>query len=191
MSCTNCIWYDALADCGKVKWDEKGHCVNFESSKTILVSECWKCKKHDGKNGCGVADFNAEGYCNNFDFDEVKEEKVECDNLKKEELRKHVNPEHYKQQCSLECIDIMVMMFGAKHIAEYCVTNAFKYVWRQKFKNKLEDLKKAEWYLNKFDELVVYCKTMFSADGTIESRYVEIATKLRMLMKKGIEEYEK
>ena len=82
------------------------------------------------------------------------------------------------------------MVFGAKHTAEYCVTNAYKYVWRHKFKNKLEDLKKAEWYLNKFDELVIYCETKFVTD-TIESRYLEIATKLRTLMEKGIEEYEK
>lgn len=106
------------------------------------------------------------------------------------QIEKHVNPEHYKQQCSLECIDTMIMVFGAKHTAEYCVTNAYKYVWRHKFKNKLEDLKKAEWYLNKFDELVTYCETKFVTD-TIESRYLEIATKLRTLMEKGIEEYEK
>lgn len=106
------------------------------------------------------------------------------------QIKKHVNPEHYKQQCSFECIDTMIMVFGAKHTAEYCVTNAYKYVWRHKFKNELEDLKKAEWYLNKFDELVTYCETNFVL-CKIEDRYLEIATKLRTLMEKGIEEYEK
>lgn len=139
MSCTNCIWYDALAGCGKVKWDEKGNCVNFESSKTILVSECWKCKKHDGKNGCGVADFNAEGYCNNFDFDEVKEEKV--DNVN--------HPKHYEKSCSLECIEAMELMGSIYDVATFCFYNAFKYVWRYKNKNGKEDLKKAKWYIDR------------------------------------------
>lgn len=106
------------------------------------------------------------------------------------QIEKHVNPEHYKQQCSLECIDTMIMVFGAKHTAEYCVTNAVQIRLETQIKNKLEDLKKAEWYLNKFDELVIYCETKFVTD-TIESCYLEIATKLRTLMEKGIEEYEK
>ena len=29
------------------------------------------------------------------------------------QIERHVNPEHYKQQCSLECIDTMIMVFGA------------------------------------------------------------------------------
>ncbi|MBQ5695934.1 MAG: DUF3310 domain-containing protein, partial [Clostridium sp.] len=32
--------------------------------------------------------------------------------------------------------------------------NIIKYVWRYKDKNGLEDLKKAQWYLNKLIEVV-------------------------------------
>lgn len=101
-----------------------------------------------------------------------------------------INPAHYKERTSIECIDAMIMTFGAKRTAEYCVQNAYKYVWRYKYKNGLEDLKKAEWYLDKFDELVIRCETKFTADGVAEKRYIEIGITLREMVKVGREEYE-
>lgn len=62
-------------------------------------------------------------------------------------------PEHY---CNggIECIDAMVITFGKKWVIIFCKLNAFKYRWRAPFKGKMqEDLKKAEWYLNKAEEL--------------------------------------
>lgn len=110
--------------------------------------------------------------------------------MEKEEQNKHdnINPDHYKERTSIECIDAMIMTFGTKRTAEYCVQNAYKYVWRYKYKNRLEDLKKAEWYLDKFDELVVLCESELVIDGTVERRYKEIATTLERLIKKGREE---
>lgn len=35
----------------------------------------------------------------------------------------------------------------------FCQCNAFKYLYRAKRKNGLEDMKKAIWYLNKYVEL--------------------------------------
>ena len=139
MDCKRCIWYDALAGCGKVKWDERGHCMNFEGKpdKTIIVvSECWKCKKHDGKKGCGVADFNDKGICNNFESDEKKEDKVN-------------HPKHYEKSCSLECIEAMELLNGTYEVAVFCFYNAFKYLWRYKHKNGKEDLSKAKWYIDR------------------------------------------
>lgn len=180
MDCTKCIWYDSVAGCGKVKWDEKGDCVNyFETNKTV-VSECWKCKRHNGNKGCGVADFNEKGICNNFETDEIKKEKV--DNVN--------HPKHYEGHTSIECIDAMILTFGAKRTAEYCVQNAYKYAWRHKYKNKLEDLKKAEWYLNEFDDLATWCETKFSAEGAIEKKYLEIGQVLRGMIKTERKRYE-
>lgn len=63
------------------------------------------------------------------------------------------HPAHYTQG-TIECIDAMTAAFGADNVAEYCIMNAFKYLWRHKLKNKpIEDLKKAIWYLNKSVEL--------------------------------------
>lgn len=110
--------------------------------------------------------------------------------MDKEEQNKHdnINPDHYKERTSIECIDAMIMTFGTKRTVEYCVQNAYKYVWRYKYKNRLEDLKKAEWYIYKFDELVVLCESELATGGTVERRYREIATTLERLIKKGREE---
>ena len=64
------------------------------------------------------------------------------------------HPEHYAEGCSLECIDVMELVFGKEKLADYCVINAFKYMWRWKNKNGKEDLQKARWYLDKSAKLM-------------------------------------
>lgn len=67
------------------------------------------------------------------------------------------HPSHYAEGCSLECIQVMEMIFGTQNVAVYSLINAFKYMWRWKNKNGQEDLKKAEWYLKHYKEnRVVY-----------------------------------
>ena len=66
------------------------------------------------------------------------------------------HPAHYADTCSLECIDAMRIAFGDGDVAMFCIINAYKYIWRWKYKNGIEDLKKAEWYLDKAAELVDY-----------------------------------
>nr|DAG50972.1 MAG TPA: nucelotide kinase [Caudoviricetes sp.] len=70
------------------------------------------------------------------------------------ELRKeHVNhPDHYKTG-KFECIDIMVETQGVESTQDFCICNAFKYLYRHKKKNGSEDISKAIWYLNKYLEL--------------------------------------
>lgn len=100
--------------------------------------------------------------------------------------RDNINPAHYKDRTSIECIDAMIMTFGVKRTAEYCVQNAYKYVWRYKYKNRLEDLKKAEWYIDKFEEL----SEILEQDDMVwqtEMRYREISRTLKRLIKKGRE----
>lgn len=114
----------------------------------------------------------------------------DCGSCEKEIKQDNVNhPKHYEGHTSIECIDAMILTFGAKRTAEYCVQNAYKYVWRHKYKNRLEDLKKAEWYIYKFDELVVLCESELVTGGAVERRYKEIATTLEHLIKIGREEY--
>lgn len=50
-------------------------------------------------------------------------------------------PVHYNQQ-PIECIKFTENM-------NFCIGNAFKYVWRYKQKNGVEDLKKARWYIER------------------------------------------
>lgn len=63
------------------------------------------------------------------------------------------SPAHYADSCSIECIDAMVIAFGYEETITYCIINAYKYIWRWKNKNGIEDLKKADWYLDKAEEL--------------------------------------
>lgn len=58
------------------------------------------------------------------------------------------HPAHYEQSCCLECIQVMELVFGANAVRGFCLCNAFKYMWRYKNKNGLEDLKKAQWYMD-------------------------------------------
>ena len=52
----------------------------------------------------------------------------------------------------IECIDALQAMLGDGFNA-YLQGNIAKYLWRFKYKNGIEDLKKAQWYLNKLIEV--------------------------------------
>ena len=62
------------------------------------------------------------------------------------------SPKHYADS-SIECIDAMEAAYGTEAVMWFCVCNAFKYQWRFKKKNGLEDIRKAQWYQNKYIEL--------------------------------------
>lgn len=57
-------------------------------------------------------------------------------------------PAHYTSG-GIECIDAMTAAFGDEAVKDFCLCNAFKYLWRHRQKNGLEDLKKARWYLGR------------------------------------------
>ena len=57
-------------------------------------------------------------------------------------------PAHYTSG-GIECIDAMQAAFGVEAVKDFCLCNAFKYLWRHRSKNGVEDLKKACWYLNR------------------------------------------
>ena len=63
------------------------------------------------------------------------------------------NPPHYALENGLECIDVMLQVFGIETVKAFCQGNAFKYVWRMNRKNGVEDAEKAVWYLNKYISL--------------------------------------
>ena len=61
-------------------------------------------------------------------------------------------PQHYTAT-SIECIDAMVETQGYEAVKNFCICNAFKYLWRHNAKGGDEDIEKAAWYLNKGVEL--------------------------------------
>lgn len=62
------------------------------------------------------------------------------------------HPAHYTAG-GIECIDALkAATVGLEGIQAVCTANAIKYLWRWKFKNGIEDLKKAIWYINRLIE---------------------------------------
>lgn len=55
----------------------------------------------------------------------------------------------YYTSGGIECIDAMQAAFGVEAVKDFCLCNAFKYLWRHRNKNGVEDLKKCRWYLNR------------------------------------------
>jgi hypothetical protein len=61
-------------------------------------------------------------------------------------------PAHY--QGSIECIDAIESAMTKEAFRGYLKGNIIKYVWRYDRKNGVEDLEKAQWYLNKLIEKI-------------------------------------
>lgn len=57
------------------------------------------------------------------------------------------SPPHYNMT-GIECIDAIEAATGDGY-QYYLQGNIMKYVWRYRYKNGTEDLKKARWYLDK------------------------------------------
>ena len=73
---------------------------------------------------------------------------------KKNDMVNH--PHHYQSynpELQIECIDAMRAAYGDEDVKSFCLCNAFKYLFRCYDKGRNEDIKKAQWYLDKFMEL--------------------------------------
>ena len=63
------------------------------------------------------------------------------------EIQDMVNsPPHYNKS-GIECIEAIKAMTG-DGFKFYLQGNIMKYLWRYRYKNGVEDLKKAKWYLS-------------------------------------------
>lgn len=59
------------------------------------------------------------------------------------------NPHHYNQG-TIECIDAIRASMSTEQFKGYCKGNVLKYTWRSEYKNGIEDLRKARWYLERW-----------------------------------------
>ena len=57
------------------------------------------------------------------------------------------NPSHYNQ-AGIECLDAIAAATGYGY-EYYLQGNIIKYLWRYRYKNGIEDLKKAQFYLDR------------------------------------------
>ena len=63
------------------------------------------------------------------------------------------HPSHYTQG-GIECLDAIEASMPAEGFQDYCKGNILKYIWRYRFKNGVEDLKKAQFYLDRMIQSV-------------------------------------
>jgi hypothetical protein len=80
-------------------------------------------------------------------------EAEEADNRRKNDAVN--NPPHYNKS-GIECVDAIAAATG-EGFEYYLQGNILKYLWRYRYKNGSEDLKKAQWYLNRLITEVEGC----------------------------------
>lgn len=107
----------------------------------VFCSECpatEHCRVHDG----------CEGY------EECWEEIARFTGWRPEEETQSAADSHkHPYQGKYECIDEMIALFGVQAVKDFCRCNVYKYRFRADRKNGEEDIKKAEWYMEKLMEL--------------------------------------
>ena len=59
-----------------------------------------------------------------------------------------INPDHYKSG-DVECIDAIKASLDKQQFKGYLKASIIKYLWRYEKKNGLEDLQKANWFLQR------------------------------------------
>lgn len=69
------------------------------------------------------------------------------------------HPSHYNREGAFECIDEMLLIFGLQEVMSFCKLNAWKYRYRAADKNGEEDLKKSDWYLRKYNDLLAVAQS--------------------------------
>lgn len=63
------------------------------------------------------------------------------------------HPAHYETG-KYECFDVMLECFGQEVVLDFCIANAFKYLYRHRNKNGMEDVEKAHWYLTRWIQIM-------------------------------------
>jgi hypothetical protein len=72
-------------------------------------------------------------------------------------------PSHYNQG-SIECIEAMKIVLTPEEFRGYLKGNVFKYLWREKDKNGIEDIRKGKSYFDRLIDLVDESEQQKSAD---------------------------
>jgi hypothetical protein len=87
-----------------------------------------------------------------LEYMKMKEKQAQEQSDHKQTMDMVNHPPHYNK-AGIETIDAIQAMTG-DGFEFYLQGNIMKYLWRYRYKNGVEDLKKAEWYLSKLIEAV-------------------------------------
>ena len=131
--------------------------MNRKEAIEMALAMNAECEKREGCRGCPffLEDLKEE-ICSTAKIEEIGTERL-IERLKQldssyapsEKSSDNVNsPAHY-QKGGMECIEVIrAICEGLDGVEAYYVGNIFKYIWRFKHKNGVEDLKKARKYLD-------------------------------------------
>ncbi len=89
----------------------------------------------------------AERFANQLFCSKYGNESFEVTPVVPEDIVNH--PSHYETG-KFECFDVMREAFGDEAVKNFCICNAFKYLYRHQRKNGIEDIRKAKWYIDHF-----------------------------------------
>lgn len=145
VNCKSCKHFDGKMKCTlfceEVYPDYTRKCSEFDASKAATIVKCGDCI-HFANRDCPVGNGNTaaddECECPFFSLS-ANGSKMVSDNVN--------HPAHYTAG-GIECIDALKAALGDKFIG-FLVGNVLKYCWRYQHKNGLEDLRKAQYYLNR------------------------------------------
>lgn len=116
--------------------ENNGFCVNCINKSLLFSTEpCKSCVNNGGKKNS---------------FTPLKDVAPSVNGKQTNDNVNH--PSHYETG-SFECIDVMSETQGKEAVKNFCLCNAFKYIYRHNNKNGLEDIRKAKWYIDKYIEL--------------------------------------
>lgn len=107
--------------------------------------------EYDEPVGCGEIDEEMRlcKECKEYPCERIAQEWPKDDDIivVKPEHDAVEHPNHYCQG-GIECIDAIRASMSPKGFQSYCKGNVLKYIWRYEHKNGVEDLEKAQVYLN-------------------------------------------
>lgn len=73
--------------------------------------------------------------------------------MAKKEFDVVAKPAHYNQSI-IECIDAIEAALTEDELRGYYKGNVLKYTWRERYKNGIEDMRKACWYYDRLVKLM-------------------------------------
>lgn len=131
------VKFVAFADSKELRLINTSKDIKKNSMKSEKSSQNWgKNKFHREK--CSIKNNNA--YPETYWIDKNNHDAVN-------------HPSHYCRD-GIECIDVIkATTKGMNAFDAFCQGNAMKYLFRWQYKNGVEDLKKARWYIDKLIEI--------------------------------------
>lgn len=100
-------------------------------------------------------------------------------------MMENVNhPEHYNE-CSIECIEAIRMALSEEEFMGFLLGSIWKYLWRHRKKNGVEDIEKANWYLNYANSFV----TRHTFLNRRKKKYVDTVYNMNEVLKNQIKRY--